>query len=235
MVLRDLSFVIDHPSITGLLGRNGSGKSTLGLILAGLLYPSSGSVTLAGTPVTDTVAMRDVAYAGETTAVFEDQKITETMSLWSYTRPNWDQDFADELLETFGISPKKRPDKLSRGQLSAFYATLGLASRSSVTIFDEVHLGMDAVIREVFYRILLSDYTTHPRTFIVSSHLIDEIENLLDHVIMIDGSRIVEIGEVDDVRARHAHAGDLPSLTKILMAMTLTDSQRATLGLTHTN
>jgi ABC-2 type transport system ATP-binding protein len=230
MVLDKLTFAIAEPSITGLFGRNGSGKSTLGLLLAGLLHPTPGSITRAGQPVTSANAMVDIAYAGETTSVFEDQKLTETLSLRAHTHPNWDQAFAEELLDTFENPLKKRPDKLSRGQLSSFYATLGFASRAPVTIFDEVHLGMDAVVREIFYRILLADYTDHPRTFIISSHLIDEIENLLDGVIMIDASHIVETGEVDDVRARHARGTSLPSLTEILMAMTLTDSQRIALA-----
>lgn len=130
MVLDKLTFAIAEPSITGLFGRNGSGKSTLGLLLAGLLHPTPGSITRAGQPVTSANAMVDIAYAGETTSVFEDQKLTETLSLRAHTHPNWDQAFAEELLDTFENPLKKRPDKLSRGQLSSFYATLGFASRA---------------------------------------------------------------------------------------------------------
>ena len=124
------------------------------------------------------------------------------------------------------MNPRKRPDRLSRGQRSAFFATLGLASRCPVTVFDEVHLGMDAVVREMFYRALLADYTSHPRTVVVSSHLIHEVEDLLDHVVFLDGGRVIERGEVDDVRARHSRPGQQASLTDILMDLTLTTAQR---------
>ena len=89
---------------------------------------------------------------------------------------------------------------------------------------------MDAVVREIFYRTLLADYTKHPRAFIISSHLIEEIEKLLDHVIMVDQGKIIESGDVDDVRARYSQDGKVRDFTEILMHLTLTDNQRLALG-----
>lgn len=230
-VLTDVSFAVGAESITGLLGRNGSGKSTIGLLLAGLLAPREGEITWNGRPVfEDAHAMSHICYSGDTTAVFEDEKLAHTLELWAMTRPGWDPELAGTLLDMFAINPKKKPSKLSRGQRSAFYAALGLASRAAVTIFDEVHLGMDAVVREIFYRTLLADYTKHPRAFIISSHLIEEIEKLLDHVIMVDQGKIIESGDVDDVRARYSQDGKVRDFTEILMHLTLTDNQRLALG-----
>ena len=211
-VLHNVSFTVGPGSLTGLLGRNGSGKSTVGMLLAGLLHPQAGTVLVGGEPVFDAPeAMASICYTSDSTAVYRDRRISETFKLWGVTRPTWDADYAAQLLDAFQVNPRKRPDRLSRGQRSALFATLGLASRCPVTVFDEVHLGMDAVVREMFYRALLADYTSHPRTVVVSSHLIHEVEDLLDH---------------DDVRARHSRPGQQASLTDILMDLTLTTAQR---------
>lgn len=226
-VLHNVSFTVGPGSLTGLLGRNGSGKSTVGMLLAGLLHPQAGTVLVGGEPVFDAPeAMASICYTSDSTAVYRDRRISETFKLWGVTRPTWDADYAAQLLDAFQVNPRKRPDRLSRGQRSALFATLGLASRCPVTVFDEVHLGMDAVVREMFYRALLADYTSHPRTVVVSSHLIHEVEDLLDHVVFLDGGRMIERGEVDDVRARHSRPGQQASLTDILMDLTLTTAQR---------
>lgn len=226
-VISDVSLSIGAGSLTGLLGRNGSGKSTLSLLIGGLLRADQGRVLVGGTPVFENRdAMASVCVACDSMAIFGDEKMKRTLDLWRAARPDWDEQFALQLLDLFKLNPRKKPDKLSRGQRSAFYATLGLASRCPVTIFDEVHLGMDAVARELFYRTLLADYAENPRTVIMSSHLIEEVEDLLDHVIFVDDGRIAEYGDIDDVRERHRQANRLPSLTEILMDLTLTSAQR---------
>ncbi|MGO1591084.1 MAG: ATP-binding cassette domain-containing protein [Ancrocorticia sp.] len=222
--LNDVSFSVAPGSITGLFGRNGSGKSTLAMLIAGQAHASAGEILIDGTPVFENPElMANVCNAADAMAIFGDEKIKNTLKLWRDVRPNWDEEFAGRLFDTFQLSTKKKPDNLSRGQRSALHAILGLASRCPVTIFDEVHLGMDAVAREVFYRTVLADYTQNPRTIIMSSHLIDEIEDLLDHVLFVHEGRIIEHGEADEVRERHAGAGKLPSLTDVLVEMTIGD------------
>src|SRR5699024_2862090 len=108
-----------------------------------------------------------------------------TLDFAALARPTWDQGYAEELLEAFGIDRRKKAGKLSRGQRSALGATIGLASRAPVTLFDEVHLGMDAPTRRRFYELLIADYAEHPRTIVLSSHLISEVEHLLERVVML--------------------------------------------------
>lgn len=226
-VINGVSASVDAGSFTGLLGRNGSGKSTLSLLAGGLLRAQEGQVLVGGTPVYENAAaMAGVGIASDAMAVFGDEKMKKTLALWRDARPTWDEEFSQQLLDLFKLNPRKKPDKLSRGQRSAFHATLGLASRCPITIFDEVHLGMDAVARELFYRTLLADYAANPRTIIMSSHLIEEVEDLLDHVIFVDGGRVIEHGDVDDVRERHRQPNKLPSMTEVLMDLTLTPAQR---------
>ena len=89
--------------------------------------------------------------------------------------PNWDEAFAERLIADFQLPVDRRIKKLSRGQLSAVGVIIGLASRAEITFFDEPYLGLDAVARQIFYDRLLADYAEHPRTVILSSHLIDEV------------------------------------------------------------
>jgi ABC-2 type transport system ATP-binding protein len=119
--------------------------------------------------------------------------------------PHWDQAFADRLIDDFQLPMKKTIKKLSRGQLSAVGVIIGLAARAEITFFDEPYLGLDAVARQIFYDRLLEDYAEHPRTIILSSHLIDEVSNLLERVIVIDRGRIVMDEETDAVRDRAAN------------------------------
>ncbi len=116
--------------------------------------------------------------------------------------PNWDQELADRLIADFQLPMNRRIKKLSRGQLSAVGVIIGLASRAEVTFFDEPYLGLDAVARQIFYDRLLEDYTEHPRTIILSSHLIDEVSNLIERVLVIDRGRIIMDEDTDAVRDR---------------------------------
>jgi ABC-2 type transport system ATP-binding protein len=116
--------------------------------------------------------------------------------------PNWDQQLADRLADEFQLPMKRRIKKLSRGQLSAVGVIIGLASRAEITFFDEPYLGLDAVARQIFYDRLLEDYVEHPRTIILSSHLIDEVANLIERVIVIDDGRILLDEDTDAVRGR---------------------------------
>ena len=119
--------------------------------------------------------------------------------------PNWSQELADQLIDEFQLPMKKRIKKLSRGQLSAVGVIIGLAARAEITFFDEPYLGLDAVARQIFYDRLLEDYTAHPRTVILSSHLIDEVSNLIERVLVIDRGRIIMDEETDAVRDRAAN------------------------------
>ena len=109
---------------------------------------------------------------------------------------------ADRRLPAAG---EARIKKLSRGQLSAVGVIIGLASRAEITFFDEPYLGLDAVARQIFYDRLLEDYTEHPRTVILSSHLIDEVANLIEKVLVIDRGRIIMDEDTDAVRDRAAN------------------------------
>lgn len=189
-------------TITGLLGRNGSGKTSMLSTIASLRRPSSGAVRVDGAdPFENERLMQSVCLVRESGDVLTEEKLRVTLELVASARPTWDQAYAEELLDAFELDPRKKPGKLSRGQRSAFGAVIGLASRAPVTMFDEVYLGMDAPSRRRFYDLLIADYVEHPRTIILSSHLIREVERLFENVVVLDHGRVLVAEEADTLRS----------------------------------
>ncbi len=191
--------------IHGLLGRNGTGKTTLLSALASLRRPHAGSVLIDGAdPFEDEALMEGICLIRESGDVVPDTPARATLDFVEEARPTFDRQYADRLVESFGLNPKVKPSSMSRGQRSAFGAVIGLASRAPLTMFDEVHLGMDAPVRQRFYGELIADFAEHPRTLIISSHLISEIEPLLETVTMLIGGTVLLSDDADDLRRRGA-------------------------------
>jgi ABC-2 type transport system ATP-binding protein len=128
--------------------------------------------------------------------------VARTLRFAARFRPNWDHDYAELLVRKFDLNPKQNVSTLSRGQRSALGVTLGLAARAPLTIFDESYLGMDAPSRYAFYDELLSDYAEHPRTIILSTHLIAELGTLFEDTIIIDNGRLVLHEDTDSLRGK---------------------------------
>ncbi|MEV4776731.1 ABC transporter ATP-binding protein [Microbacterium sp. LWH12-1.2] len=201
--LDNVSLTVEGGAIYGLLGRNGAGKTTLMSILTAQNFASEGSVRVFGEhPYENTHVLSRLCFVRESQKYPEDATPKVALRSAALFFPNWDQDLADQLIEDFQLPMKQRIKKLSRGQLSAVGVIIGLASRAEITFFDEPYLGLDAVARQIFYDRLLADYSEHPRTIILSSHLIDEVSNLIEKVIVIDNGRIILDEDTDAVRDR---------------------------------
>ena len=205
VALAGADLTIAPGTITGLLGRNGSGKTTLLSILAAFRRRAEGTVLVDGEdPWENERVMAQVCLIRESGDVASDVRLGETLRIVAGSRPAFDTDLADRLMDTFELDPRKRPSALSRGKKSAFGVVVGLATRAPLTMLDEVHLGMDAPSRYAFYDALLADYAEHPRTIVVSSHLIDEIQRLLEHVVILDEGRVLLADDADALRSRGA-------------------------------
>ena len=189
--------------IHGLLGRNGAGKTTLMSIVTGQAFATSGEVSVFGeNPVENARVLRRVCFIREAQRYPEYFRPRDAFAAAALAFPDWDAELATELVEEFRL-PLRRPiKKLSRGQLSAVGVIIGLASRAPLTFFDEPYLGLDAVARQLFYDRLLADYAAHPRTIVLSTHLIDEVADLLEHVVVIDEGRVLLDAEAEDLRGR---------------------------------
>ena len=129
-------------------------------------------------------------------------KVREAFAAAAIACPGWDQAYADRLVKDFDLPLKRQIKKLSRGQLSAVGIIIGLAARAPLTLFDEPYLGLDAVARHVFYDRLLEDFSENPRTVILSTHLIDEVADLVEHVVLIDRGTVLMDADADGLRGR---------------------------------
>lgn len=187
-----LSLSLEPLKIYGLLGRNGSGKTSLLSVLAGFRKATAGRVLVDGRPVFENAAAtREVSLvrdAGETTRIGTAE---DAIYFAEWLRPQWDGELARSLMDTFGIRAKARVSAMSKGQRAAMGLVVGLASRAPLTLLDESYLGLDVPSRYAFYDALLADYVAHPRTIILSTHLIEEVARLFEEVIIIDQGRLV--------------------------------------------
>jgi ABC-2 type transport system ATP-binding protein len=200
LALDHVSFDVAAESITGLLGRNGVGKTTLLRILTGQEFPSAGSVRIFGAdPKENDQVLRRMVLIREDQA-YPDIKVRHALRVASWCYPNWSAELAGRLLADFALPQDRAVKKLSRGMRSALGIVIGLAARAEVTLFDEPYAGLDAVARQLFYDWLLADYAEHPRTVLLSTHLIDEASALLERVLVLDQGRIALDAAADDLR-----------------------------------
>ena len=200
VALDDITLELAPDSITGLLGRNGAGKTTLLRIIAGHEFASAGTVALLGAnPVESETALRQMVFVRED-QTYPDVKVRQAVRAASWFYPNWSHDLAGALLEEFNLPLNRKVRKLSRGMRSAVGIVIGLAARAEVTLFDEPYAGLDPMARQLFYDRLLADYAEHPRTILLSTHLIDEAAGLFERVVVIDRGRIVLNSDADDLR-----------------------------------
>ncbi len=200
-ILTDISLELKAGKIYGLLGRNGAGKTSLLSLIASYRKATNGSITLNGKKVyeqDDVMQHINFLYNPKETSA-ENDKITEYIESGSIFRNDFDKKYAYRLLEKFDIDTDKAYSALSQGQQAAVTATLGLASLSKVTIFDEVTNGMDAPTRELFYSEVLEAANREERIIILSTHIISEMEHLFDEIIMIHKGQVLLQESTDEL------------------------------------
>ena len=210
--LDNVGFTLKENVICGVLGRNGAGKTTLLSLLAAFRRPTAGTIRVLGeNPYENPRVMPQIAF------IYDKSKENSVKSgiVFKYAfdvkdilrqhacfRPNWDNFYAQRLCKRFDIPLTKDLRSLSRGQQAAIRVIIGLAGRAPVTIFDEAHLGMDAVYRKLFISEILDDYMQHPRMILFSTHHIDEVDKLFSEVIILDNGRIAAHEDCDSLRQK---------------------------------
>ena len=195
-----ISFSLEAGKIYGLLGRNGSGKTTLLRLLTAQLFATGGKLLVFGEqPYENRRVLSQLCFIQENQKYPKRWRVGDVLAMAASCFPRWDADYARSLSKDFQLPLRKRVRTLSRGMLSALGIVVGLASRASLTIFDEP-LGLDVVARSLFYKRLLADYVEHPRTIVVSTHLIDEVSRFLEHVLVLDQGRLIIDEEAEALR-----------------------------------
>ncbi|MHA6258893.1 ATP-binding cassette domain-containing protein [Sporosarcina sp. CAU 1771] len=186
-VLNDMNFSIEEGIITGMIGRNGVGKTTLMKIIAGHIKETSGIVNVfSEQPFNSLKVSANSIFIDDTMSFSDKLTLQDIFKEAARFYPNWDALLAEKLLTYFRLFPKGPHNQLSKGQMNTFNAIIGIAARCPLTIFDEPTTGMDTAVRKDFYRALLKDYIAHPRTILLSSHHLDEIEDLLENILLVN-------------------------------------------------
>lgn len=200
LALDQVSLTLEPGHIYGLLGNNGAGKSTLLSILTDRQRPDSGAVTVDGLSVyNNDEALHKVFLVGDQNLFPEDMKVQRALRTVPFFYPDFDLEKAMDLAKQFGLPLKKKMPQLSTGYASIFRLILGLCVNAPYVLFDEPVLGLDAQHRELFYRLLVEAFMARPCTFLISTHLIDEVENLIDYTYILREGKLLRQGPTEEL------------------------------------
>lgn len=199
--LNELSVNLEENKIYGFLGRNGAGKTTFLNIISGQVFNSAGEIKVFGEKhFENDRILNKICFVKDRMIYMSNFKVKKIFELASDFFQNWDEEFKNELVAKFKLDINKKYITLSKGTAAIVGIIIGLASRSELTIYDEAYLGLDAAARKLFYDILLEDYIENPRTIIFSTHLIDEVSNLFEEIIILHNGKILLKEETDIIK-----------------------------------
>lgn len=204
--LDDISFTIEPGKIYGLLGPNGSGKSTTIKIINDLLQPTSGTVLINGA-APGVASKQMISYLPDRNYLNDWMKVEDTFKLFSDFYADFDRQRAEEMLRSLNIDAKARLKTLSKGTLEKVQLILIMARRAKLYILDEPIAGVDPAARDYIMQTILSNYG-EDSSILISTHLITDIEKILDEVLFLQNGKLVLQGAVDDIRAEHGKSID---------------------------
>lgn len=226
--VNDVSLTLAGGKVYGLLGRNAAGKTTLLSVLAAFRKATSGEVLIDGeNPFENPRITEQICFVRDRLDAQDDDRVETALRVARALRPNWNQEYAEKLIQMFEVPVRSRVSALSRGQKSAVSIVIGLASQAPLTIMDETHLGLDAPSRYAFYDEVLRDYLARRHTLILSTHLIEEVGSLFEEVVIIDRGRLVLHEDTDTLRSRGATVtGPAQAVDRFVDGLTVLSEQR---------
>lgn len=190
--LDQVSFSFEYGKIYGFLGRNGAGKSTLINIIANRIFADSGEILIDGISAKENMSVHEKIFCMSEVDLYNTSlKVKELFKWINRFYDSFHLELAFEIAEKFNLDLNKRFKALSKGYQSIFKLTVALSLQVPYVIFDEPVLGLDANHRELFYELLLKDYEKNERTIIIATHLIEEVANLIEEVVLIDKGKIL--------------------------------------------
>lgn len=202
VALDNVGLTLDEEKIYGLLGRNGAGKTTLLNAITSKIHPTQGNITVNGERVWENDrVLGKIFYMTELNLYQGSLRVREAFKWTAEFYPEFDKAYAEALADRFELNTRKRIKELSTGYASIFKAILTLASGARILLFDEPVLGLDAYHRELLYKEILSNYIAQPKTVVISTHLIDEVADLLEEVIIMKTGRIILKQSVEELLA----------------------------------
>src|SRR5437868_118408 len=191
--LASVSLSLRPGAVYGLVGANGAGKTTLIKHILGLLRAEGGSVRVFGLdPVADPVGVLSrIGYLSEENDLPEWMRVDELIRYSRAFYPGWDDAYAEELRRTFALDPAAKIKNLSKGQKARAGLLVALAYRPELLVLDEPSSGLDPIVRKDILGAVLRTIADEGRTVLFSSHLLDEVEEVADHVTMLSRGRVV--------------------------------------------
>lgn len=201
----DLDFK-NTEGVYGILGRNGVGKTTLMKMIFNMITRYEGEIELNGENVkNNTEALKHIVYVGgevnKYNGLFQG-KIKDLLKAYTNMYESFDREYAENMLASFDIKGKNKFSKLSTGNKTLVQNTIGLATRAPITILDEPTNGLDSVNRQNFFRFMMEDYAKHPRLFMLSTHLIQEVENYLTDVIILKNTKVLIDDTLENIQSK---------------------------------
>ncbi len=204
--LSNVNLTLERGRIIGLLGPNGSGKTTMIKLINGLLVPTSGSILVDGKlPGEETKKI--VSYLPEKTYLPEWMKVSQTIEFFQDFYPDFDSKKAYEMLDRLHLDPKKRMKTLSKGTKEKVQLILVMSRNADLYCLDEPIGGVDPAARDYILNTIISNYNENA-TVIISTHLIADIEKVLDEVVFIKDGNVTLHSLVDEIRAKEGKSVD---------------------------
>ena len=197
--LNNLNFELESGHIIGLLGPNGSGKTTLIKIICGLLVPSAGEVTVKGNPI-GVESKKVISYLPDTTYLGKSASVEGTINYFKDFYEDFDENRAYDMLGKLDINPRAKFRTLSKGTKEKVQLILVMSRRADLYILDEPIAGVDPAARDYILNTIISNYDDNA-SILISTHLISDIENILDEVIFLKQGNIVRFSSVDEIRS----------------------------------
>ncbi|MCI9337425.1 MAG: ABC transporter ATP-binding protein [Lachnospiraceae bacterium] len=206
IAVNNISLTLPRGKIIGLLGPNGSGKTTLIKLMNGLLTPTEGSIRICGKPVGVGTKGR-VAYLPDRTYLAGDKKVSEILRFFCDFYGDFSRERAIGMLQNLGIEPGARMNTLSKGTKEKVQLILVMSRNADLYILDEPIAGVDPAARDYILRTILNNYNPNA-TVLISTHLIGDVEQVLDEVIFMRYGHLVLYTSVNNIRERHGKSVD---------------------------
>ncbi|WEO96641.1 ABC transporter ATP-binding protein [Streptomyces sp. FXJ1.172] len=200
--LRECGFRLPTGRVCALVGPNGAGKSTLLALAAGLLPPTEGRLTVLGTSPAE--ARPRVGFVAQDKPLYPQLTVAETLLMGAGLNPGrWEADVAERIVAGGDLDPKARVRTLSGGQRTRVALALALGKRPELLLMDEPMADLDPLARHELMGTLMAEAAQYGTTIVMSSHVVAELEDSCDHLLLVGGGRIRLAGEIDDLRAAH--------------------------------
>ena len=218
--LSSVTLALPRGAVYGLVGANGAGKTTLIKHILGLLRAEGGSVRVFGLdPVVEPVAVLSrIGYLSEENDLPGWMRVDELIRYSRAFYPAWDDAYAEELRQAFGLDPTAKIRNLSKGQKARAGLLIALAYRPELLVLDEPSSGLDPIVRRDILGAVIRTIADEGRTVLFSSHLLEEVEQVADHVTMISDGKIILSAQLDTIKESHRVGDRVPSLDEIFVA-----------------